>query len=364
MKKFLLPLVALVLTIGLQSCREDIEFTNSYEPTPVIFGLLDQADSIHYIKINKGFLGPDDALIYADIADSNYFEKVEAVVEELKNGQVERTWELKDTLLSNKDTNGVFFAPEHKVYYFSTEGSSLDPEARYRLTVNINDGQLQVVGETELAKDLAKSNNLSTQTAQFRFADDVGEYLSPSVEFSTGNTVFANATMNIIINEYFDTVIRKITIPWSIDERFETGNNYRMTAQGETFYQIVHNGLTDDPAITRRTLEGFEVVYTGGLQDLYNYIQVNQPSSTLAQTKPEFTNLSVSSGFKVIGIFSSRQTASVYKPFVNGNVAFIRCIDKKSTRELCFGEYTVDDMFCSQHPGDNSTTNPEEYRCK
>lgn len=91
---------------------------------------------------------------------------------------------------------------------------------------------------------------------------------------------------------------------------------------------------------------------------------VNKPSSTLAQTKPSYTNLSVSNGKRVIGIFSSRQTITSFKPFfVGAGQAYLRAIDKKSTKELCTGPITGLLLFCSDHPGDNVLNLEEPYAC-
>jgi hypothetical protein len=366
MKKSILQLLALLLVIvQLTSCNEEIDFANNYIESPVIFGLLDQTDSVHYIKINRGFLGPGNAFTFAQEPDSNYFEKVEAVVEEFLNGSVLRSWTLRDTLLNNKDTNGVFFAPEQKLYYFSTIGDlSLSPDATYRLKVDINDGTLQVAGETRLVNNVALSTNVSSSNTAMRFADDLAEYINVTIESGVGTAVFSNTTMNITIREYRGTATTDIVIPWNIDEKLADGLNVRASAFGETFYQRVRDGVTNDPTITKRNLIGFDYVFTGGSSDLYNYIQVNKPSSSLAQTKPEYTNLSVSNGFKVIGLFSSRQAVNYYRPFVNGNFATIRCLDQKSTRELCYGQYTGDLLFCSQHPGDTGGNDPKDYACQ
>jgi hypothetical protein len=92
---------------------------------------------------------------------------------------------------------------------------------------------------------------------------------------------------------------------------------------------------------------------TGGAEELYNYMTVNKPSSTLAQSKPTYTNLSIIGEGRVLGIFSSRQTVTFEKPFyVSAQQAYIRAIDKKSTRELCTGPITGTYLFCSPHPGD------------
>ena len=45
-----------------------------FKETAVVYGLLDQSDSVHYVKINRAFIGPGNSLEFAQIPDSNYFE--------------------------------------------------------------------------------------------------------------------------------------------------------------------------------------------------------------------------------------------------------------------------------------------------
>ena len=109
-----------ILLLFLYSCNEKINYVGEFKETAVIYGLLDHADTIHFIKINRAFIGPGNALEIAQIPDSNYFDQVDATISEYMDGNLIRTWELRDTLIQNKDTNGVFYAPEQKVYYFKT----------------------------------------------------------------------------------------------------------------------------------------------------------------------------------------------------------------------------------------------------
>lgn len=367
MNKRVLQLITLfILAIQLVGCREDLEFNENYTETPVIYGLLDQSDSIHYVRINRGYLGPGDAFTFAKVPDSNYFESVEAEIQEFLNGQVVRSWTLRDTVLNTKETGGVFFAPEQIVYYFQTDNANepLNPDAVYRLKVDINEGQLTVSGETKLVDGLAKSSNYSGSQTQMNFAEEVGEYASVLLTHSAGNAVVSNTSMDIVINEHRSSGITQITIPMNIAENTTSDNNFTATIFGETFYQTIANGVTDDPTITRRNLVGLRPTFTGGSAELNSYILVNQPTSSVAQSKPEYTNLSVSQGFQVVGLFSSRQTVSYYRPFVTGNNAFLRCIDRRSTRELCQGAITGNLLFCSQHPGDNGATDPQDFRCQ
>ena len=120
--------------------------------------------------------------------------------------------------------------------------------------------------------------------------------------------------------------------------------------------------IEPNPAITRRVFKGFEIQITGGAEDLYNYIVVNTPNSSLAQSKPTYSNLTVSEGYRAIGLFSSVQTVRTYRPFyVSPQQAFIRSLDKNSTMELCEGPITGLLQFCSDHPADNA--NNESFAC-
>ncbi len=337
-----------------------MEFTNNYKETPVIFGLLDQNDTTHYIKINRGYLGPGDALEFAKIADSNYFENVYATITEYIDGvQSGEPIELIKDTLNNKSTDGIFFGPEHYAYRFD---KVLNPEATYRLYVNINEGTVEVVGETNVVDGVGLSSNINKDHNSLKFYNDQNEgaFVPYAIQFSRGTSFVGNATAVIEIAEFRGTDAELISIPWNIEgDVAPDGNDYNVTAQGQNFYETILNGVTDDATITKRRFEGFKFIYTGGNEDLENYIQVNKPSSSLAQTRPNYTNLTASIGFEVIGLFASRQTFVLDKPFLKPGQQGVRSLDKKSTKELCQGTITGNLLFCSQHVGDQG----ESYKC-
>ncbi|MFY7945112.1 MAG: hypothetical protein ACOVNZ_11040, partial [Crocinitomicaceae bacterium] len=155
------------------------------------------------------------------------------------------------------------------------------------------------------------------------------------------------------------------SINWQLGENdVQPNTSTTFTALGKTFYDLIQRNVTDDPTIDKRTFNGISVTITGGAEDLYNYMVVNKPTSSLAQSKPTYTNLSVSNEKRVVGIFSSRQTLKIFKPFyVSTAQAYIRAIDKKSTRELCQGPITGTYLFCSNHPGDNIINQEESFSC-
>ena len=379
-KKYLCFMFISLGLVVLNSCNEKIELIGDFVETAVVYGLLDQADSLHYIKINRAFIGPGNALEIAQIADSSYFTNVDATISEYLNGDLTRSWLLRDTILDNKDPNGVFYAPEQKVYYFKTmptgfngviqtstnpQMTSLNPQAIYKIDIVINNGAFSVSGETELVRGITSA--AATQNFNFKFADNPGEYTSTGITVSsTGNSYVLNTQLKMAFYEWEGNTYSEKSFFWNLGEADVLPSSSKIfTANGETFYDLMKSNCTENSTITKRTFKGVTIKITGGAEELYNFIAVNKPSSGLAQSKPTYTNLSVTNGKRVIGIFSSRQTVEIYHPFyVSPQQAFLRALDKKSTRELCQGPITGLYLFCSNHPGDNVVNQEESYACQ
>ena len=366
--------------IVLNSCNEKIELIGDFVETAVVYGLLDQADSLHYIKINRAFIGPGNALEIAQIADSSYFTNVEATISEYLNGNLTRSWLLRDTILDNKDPNGVFYAPEQKVYYFKTmptgfngviqsstnpQMTSLNPQAIYKIDIVLNDGAFSVSAETELVRGITSA--AATQNFNFKFANNPGEYTSTGITVSsTGNSYVLNTQLKMAFYEWENTTYSEKSFFWKLGEADVLPSSSKIfTANGETFYDLMKSNCTENSSISKRTFKGVTIKITGGAEELYNFIAVNKPSSGLAQSKPTYTNLTATNGKRVIGIFSSRQTVEIYHPFyVSPQQSYLRALDKKSTRELCQGPITGLYLFCSNHPGDNVVNQEESYACQ
>lgn len=376
-----LGIIFLLGLFSLSSCNEKIDLLGDYQETAVVYGLLNHADSLHFIKITRAFIGPGSAVDLAQISDSSYFDQVNATVTEYMGDVPKRTWVLKDTIVMNKEINGAFYGPEQKVYYFKTlptginevqQGlpnaltSSLNKDATYKLEIDIDNGKFKVFGETDLVSGLTSPSN--SQNFTFKFANNPGSYISSGVAAvnTFGNAFVVNTSLKVIYNEYIGANKTVSSFDWKLGEySILPGESRTFTAEGQTFYNLVKNDISSDPAITRRTFEGIEFTITGGHEELYNYMVVNAPSSSLSQSKPTYTNLTVTNGKRVVGLFSSRQTLRFYRPFyTNAAQAYIRAIDKKSTRELCQGPITGLLLFCSNHPGDNVVGAEESYACQ
>lgn len=370
MKLTLLFCTTILLSLFvLQSCNDDIELTGDFKETAVVYGLLDRSDSIHMIKITRAFIGPGNSLTIAQNPDSSYFQNVNATIHEVVSGNVTRTWQLFDTIVNTKETDGIFYAPEQKVYAFYSKGmdnstsptyQDLRSDARYELEIIINEGtedEFTVTGETEIVHSI--STNTDGSTYQFKFAKNsvnTGEYVNSAITVLTGNSAVVNTRMTIHYSDFIGTDTIPQTIEWNLGEVEVTGSSNTFATVGQVFFDIINTACSaGDPAVFKRNIDGITIKVIAGSGDLYNYILVNQPSSSLAQNKPTYTNLSATGDHPVIGLFASRFTHEVYHPMTSPLSQNIRCIDRNTTMELCIGPITGTHLFCSQQSLDIAT---------
>lgn len=363
MKNYILGIFSIaVIALSLQSCKEEIQLAGDFQETAVVYGLIDQSDSIHMIKITRAFIGPGNSLEIATNPDSNYFQSVQGTVTERVGGIVGRTWTLFDTIILNKDENGIFYAPEQKLYSFYTHGmdnsdsptgEALLDNATYTLDLDINNGDFTVTGETEIVSGVYTSHDQTT--THFQFAEGAGI----TGEFkTTGLTVYPNNAKiveTILVAEYEEFIggnsIGFKSFEWNLGNReINLGGNETFTMNGQSFYEnMALSCSSSDPLVDKRNFTSLTVKVVGGSDELNNYIIVNQPSSSIAQSKPSYTNLSTSDeDHQVVGIFSSRYTHKKRLMFIDVS-QFVRCIDRNTTHELCQGAITGQYNFCSNH---------------
>lgn len=350
------PFIAFAFVLGLTSCNEDIDFTGDSVQCPVVYCLLNETDTIHYVKITRTFSGSNNAIEVAQIADSSYYDQVEVKVEEFISNQLTRTWILDDTVITNKEP-GAFYSPDQKLYYFKTTGTPLNSNATYKFTANVNNGEFTVKGETKMVTDVGINSPTSLNSLVFMSSvGGVMKYSGTNVKVAPGNAQILDTRMTIYLKEYFAGVPVEKSFVWKLGElngdEIPSSGAATFVGNGQHFYQLIAANVTNDATITKRQLSKIVITVTGGTSELSKYILVNQPSSSLAQNKPTYTNLTTSDGRPAIGLFSSRTALIQTKVAWASTQPYIRAIDKNSTIELCTGSITGQLLFCSDHPAD------------
>ena len=346
---FCISIFSIVFLFG---CSEKLPISADFEETAIVYGLLDQSENIHFLKINRAFIGPGNSLDIAKISDSSYFKNIDVIITEI--GNLNRKWTLQDSIISNKSVNGVFYGPEQKLYYFNDNNVPLSADATYKLEITVDKGmpsEFKVSGETSLVSGIGLTGN----PPMFKFYSSDNKFLGSNLIVYPGNAEIINTTFKISIAEFTNSIEDSIQLNWKIDEKsVSNSSSLNFSYQGQTFYEIIKSGITNNNSITKRNLKSIKIILTGGSNDLYNYMLINKPSSSVSQSKPSFTNLKTNkSNKKALGLFSARYTRTYYLPFTKSYDSYFRLLDQYSTAQLCNGSITTYDYhFCSIHPAD------------
>ncbi len=328
MKKCISGILALVLLVIANSCETDFTTIADYQDITVVYGLLDSREPYQYIKINKAFLSETDVLTYAADPDSNqYLYKLQVAVEEYtESGNKINTHMLDTTTVYNKEP-GQFYYPEQVVYRWDkpdqpheikyiVEGLNdtvgieyfwLNEENIYKLVITNPETGKVIRSETPLVKDFRITKPGFGQTIRFvpepvnpkefewEKADN-GDKYEFELRFNYGEWKWGSQ----------DTVYKYIVLASATVAGTPGSNTMVYYYWDDQFFSTCENLIPySDPAAEEQVRERYtariEMVVSVAEEDYAKYLEVNEPSTSIVQERPNFTN--VENG---IGIFSSR----------------------------------------------------------
>ena len=110
----------LLMLIGLltSGCKEDPEIQmDGFHTKPVVYGIIETFDSIHYIKLGRFFSGNTDPSRSAGIKDSIYLDKVNLKVTLSDSSGVSVDVPVERMLISDKNP-GIFNSGDYEAYLF------------------------------------------------------------------------------------------------------------------------------------------------------------------------------------------------------------------------------------------------------
>ncbi len=318
--KILSTLVLVFVSAMFSSCENEIEINAPYEDVALVYCLLDADSTRHYIKINKLYQSLGDAEELAKDRSAQEYEFLNGYLVELNDDGTENMavrYPLQETDTIPKDS-GLFYYPDQTVYYvdgplnesksyklFFTKPNGENVEATTRLIRKTDipmqgTGGYRVNGISFVGPNGVKSSEKFTIVGpinskivefiiKFRYQDVyVGGGRSPikTVEIPVGNFTF--------------TTVRETEDEESLIEVFFNPEVFYKSI-GDAVPQITGN---ENPAIDKRQpLSDTAIVLDLSFADeeLYTFIEVTKPSTSLLEDKPPYTN--VDNG---IGIAASR----------------------------------------------------------
>ncbi|HEU4718244.1 MAG TPA: DUF4249 family protein [Bacteroidia bacterium] len=302
MKKFFL---FASLALFLSTCTTDVDLLDNWKETTVIYGLLNQADTMQYIRIQKAFLGPDNAYTMAQEFDSiNYINQLDVRLEELYNGNVINSWPLYPDTISNK-APGIFSYPMQVVYALHTGAPSFFNTAhQYHLVVKNNQTGNTADATTSLMSDFnmiaPQGPSISIVKINSNTMNSISWGSCPKARiFQVGLTFHYSET------DVNNNTVSKATPEWMLGTVY-TDSLSALDPQSTTFdpndfYRFIANNIPQDPNVVSRKDEFITItVYAGG-EALYTYMETNGASNSVVQDRPFYTNIN-----NGLGIFSAR----------------------------------------------------------
>lgn len=300
MNKFILSFLLVLLV---SSCETDFNVNADWDEVTILYGLLDQANDLQYVKINKAFLGQEDALLMASNSDSSNFEPndLEITIYKIKTSSFNSFDTLGLVTLSDtslvKDP-GLFPTDNNIIYKFNNSSDFLNSNFVYSIKV-LNKISGNVVSSSTRLID---GFNFETFNPSFDFG-----FYNSSIGFISKTLTWQKSNfgeiyqLDLIFNftEGNDT----IAVIWSQPLVESLGSNL-MNSQfdGESFFNFLNSSIEINDNVIRRFLK-LDIRMTVGTQELQTYINVNQPYSSIVQERPSYSNIN-----NGIGLFSSRYT--------------------------------------------------------
>jgi hypothetical protein len=322
MKKFFVLFAFSAIVFS--ACKNDLNLISKWKEQMVIYGLLNQSDTVQYIRINKAFLGQGNAYTMAAVHDSlNYPYLLNVTLEKWQNGGFVSSYRVDTTSMIPQDAGAFANQPQILYRVHTGPGNPLTDDSQYHLTVTNPVTGYSASGLTSLV--VSSANNALGVGVEIGFAPPTSykfyNTLSPArFKWTTGVN---GRIYNLILRFHYTEYAISGNTSKYVDLNF--GNNISQGLGGgeqmeaditwDGFRHFLASAIPADPAVGKRVMGNVEfMLYVGG-DEFYTYQQVNQPVSSITGDKPTYTNI-----VNGIGLFSARYTfdqANYNKPVEN-----------------------------------------------
>lgn len=344
----------LTITLGFQACKNEVEIFGEETDVTAVYGLLSADDKVHRIKVNKVFQGTEAVDILAKDPKLSEYENIDVTLLELKDNGFSgidtlNRWSFVETMITNKDS-GVFYYPNQKIYELEQD---LNSNYLYAVQVDKLNGSPIVESTTSLLN--ADSENMLSKPTGVDFS---GRGLSlcdkdgPIEKISVEVRVPINAKVVDVFLDFsyqnrnlnFELQPDTITLSYHIGKEIVTNvptlpfdaEIIELELNPTAFYEFIAANVPvvkdGDDIFQRQPLDiPLNFRFVSGGEEFNTYIEVAAPSTSILETKPEYSNI-----VNGVGLWSSRS--------FNEQFAYM---NERSVDYLVDGEITAGRRFCN-----------------
>lgn len=364
MKKSKLYIALLALAVvSLSSCKNDLDVLAPGKEAVSVYGILNPNESVQNIRINKVYLTTGDAIAAGQEQSVINYGAGELMVtlQRFMNGSTTPTLTTvgnatkKEIVLTETvvTTAGGEFNVNQRIWQTTDK---LYNNGTYKLTIkNVNTG-IEITAETIMLDSVRSYQkpfiyNIpnypahgqyivtgSTPTPQNGYIDYRVLTANQYVKFlSVANAKLYSVTLRF---HYIDSLIGGGVTPGYIDFPFATQKSSGILGAepmdvsfiANDFYVNIGTELSkkSNAGIKNRRSEYLEYKIIAGTDDINTFLQVNQPSTSIAQDKPYYTNIKGG-----VGIFSSASRSIITHDMWNDFIDKIACHPNTNPYKFC-----------------------------
>ncbi len=339
MKKVIFILFVFALFAG---CSNKLSLLAPYKEMVSVYGLLDQSDTTHYIRVQRVFLGEGNSYTFAQNQDSIYFKagELKVTLERWKDGSqisvdnpATSTKEIVLTESLITTASGIFNVNE-RIYKTNHPLYANDSTAVYKLIIHNNKtgkdftAQTGLIGTFQLISgsggpvnylekgypvatfpmNIVPRGNGNNVTCIYNSPANAGVCSLDMRVFYTDNNGGTNAqkTQDISLGTYYPQASANPTLGGSTED---------FTYQGNSLLSDLAAVIPLPPTpSTTRTLNYIQFVLSAGGKDIALYNQVNA-STSLSQNKANYSNINGG-----VGVFSSRHQILLLRNISNAAI--------------------------------------------
>lgn len=324
---------AILILLGLSSCSTDLDVNAPYKQIPVVFAFVDPAATTQYARVQRTFQNRsgDARNIARNERDSVEYKTNEIEVSLWRaNGGRVGIYEARE--LTNKDTVGAFFAPNHRVYALNTPAGTLLPGERYRIVVKrlaTNDSTVQAVTQAvgpfnfnlpTNATNLSPSDTISLKTI------DITPAAGGKFRIQYWSNCFARTTainIRVLYEEVTTGGVVTVKDVWynnafrqlEPEIRTNCGRGPEPLKGGEISSDALFQALVDsipaaDASVSLRYFRGMEFYVYAASKEVADYQDVNFQFQPITQSVPTYTNIA-----NGLGLFASVRSEMITARF-------------------------------------------------
>lgn len=292
------------------ACSNELELTAPWKNVPIVYGVLNEADEVQYIRVEKAFLDAStSALELAKNTDSLYYTDALVQLERPSLNStltLERVDGVQEGLIREV---GVFASEPNILYKLDLEGTApLEGGEKVNLLVLDAKDQILASSETTIIENFDLVRGRPGEELNFSNYDR-------TIRLSWRPTESAAIyDAQFIINyreneEGSSTEFVDKSVVWKVASNFlkeSSNNNAQITIEigGQDFYTFLDGALESSNKIRR--FVDMDFVVTAGGSELAEYIRIRQANTglTSSQDTPVFSNIEGG-----LGLFSSTAVA-------------------------------------------------------